>query len=60
MAVSTILARLASDRGRGFSSDRICVGFARLLAIPFMFDPESVEDTVPGMHFSMAFFNAFR
>src|SRR5271157_886446 len=34
IAASTIRARFASERGRGFPSRFICVGFARLLVIP--------------------------
>src|ERR1700674_1897310 len=36
IAASTIRARFASERGRGFPSRLICVGFARLLVIPSM------------------------
>src|SRR5208337_980779 len=36
ISTSTIRARFASERGRGFPSRLICVGFARLFAIPSM------------------------
>src|SRR5271155_394601 len=36
IATSTICALFASERGRGFPSRLICVGFARLLVIPSM------------------------
>src|SRR5438270_13493911 len=55
MATSTIRARFASERGRGFPSTRSCVGLARLLAIPFMLDPRSVG-TIQG---KKLFFNGF-
>src|SRR5260370_27129746 len=42
IAVSTISARFASERGRVFPSRLICVGFARLLVIP------SIAQLLPG------------
>src|SRR6266852_7200977 len=66
IATSTIRARFASERGRGFPSRLICVGFARLLVIPSMAqlpinlsDLRSTQDTALLNHFSMAFVRVF-